>query len=397
MKNARRFDHNITVGVVPDADDLAQLKELGYRTLVDLRADDERFGGFVEKRARSLGLAYLNAPVVRSQIDFDEVSRFYRLVYDGANAPCYVFSRYGKKPTAFLVLLEAMAWGEPMVKVARRASRLGFDLEGDPCLQRFLTDLFNGNRRSELEQLIAELRPDLVGAGPAARVGKRHDGAGVVRKATNITWTEGLLTRERRWRYLEHGGATIWLTGLSASGKSTIASALENALVQMKLPAYRLDGDNIRHGLNANLGFSAEDRHENIRRIGEVAKLFADCGCVAITAFISPYREDRDAVRQMHEAAGLKFIEAFVDTPLDVCEERDPKGLYKKARAGELLGFTGIDDPYEPPFQPELVLKTAEQGVGVCAERCIQALQAAGALGGNADNLERAAESAVTH
>ena len=170
------------------------------------------------------------------------------------------------------------------------------------------------------------------------------------------------------------------MTGLSASGKSTIASELERALVEMKLPAYRLDGDNIRHGLNANLGFSAEDRHENIRRIGEVAKLFADSGSIAITAFISPYREDRDAVRRMHEAAGLTFIEVFVDAPLAVCEERDPKGLYKKARAGELRGFTGVDDPYEPPSNPELVLRTREEALGECVERCMQALKAAGAL-----------------
>ncbi|MBN1609096.1 MAG: adenylyl-sulfate kinase [Polyangiaceae bacterium] len=384
MRNARRFDQNITVGVVPDADDIVQLKEFGYRTLVDVRGEDEKFGGYVEKRARSLGLNYLNVPVVRSQIDFDEVSRFYRLVYDGANAPMYVFSRYGKKPAAFLVMLEVVAWGEPMVKVGRRASRFGFDLEGDISLQRFLVDLFNGNRRSELEQLIAEIRPDLVVAGATTRASKGREGAGVARKATNITWTEGLLTRERRWQCLEHGGATIWLTGLSASGKSTIGSALENALVETKLPAYRLDGDNIRHGLNANLGFSAEDRHENIRRIGEVAKLFADCGCVAITAFISPYREDRDTVRQMHESAGLRFIEVFVDTPLDVCEQRDPKGLYKKARAGEVRGFTGIDDPYEPPVKPELVLKTAEQSLGECVERCMGVLEASGALGSKA-------------
>jgi adenylyl-sulfate kinase len=148
----------------------------------------------------------------------------------------------------------------------------------------------------------------------------------------------------------------------------------------MKTPAYRLDGDNVRHGLNKNLGFSAEDRHENIRRIGEVAKLFADSGSVAITAFISPYREDRDLVRRTHEEAGLPFLEVFVDAPIEVCEARDPKGLYKKARAGELRGFTGIDDPYEAPLRPELVLKSGEEGVERCAERCLEALRSLGAV-----------------
>ena len=200
------------------------------------------------------------------------------------------------------------------------------------------------------------------------------------RKATNITWSKALITREQRWKHLGRNGATVWLTGLSAAGKSTIGAALEHALVEMRVPAYRLDGDNVRHGLNSNLGFSAADRHENIRRIGEVAKLFADSGTVAITAFISPYRADRDIARQIHDKAGLTFLEVFVDAPLSVCEERDPKGLYKKARAGELKGFTGIDDPYEAPERPELVLKTAEHDVGACVEQCLAKLRSLGAL-----------------
>ena len=205
---------------------------------------------------------------------------------------------------------------------------------------------------------------------------------GGTRRATNITWQQGLVTREERWALLGRSGATLWLTGLSASGKSTIAEALERALVQQKTVAYRLDGDNVRHGLNSNLGFSAEDRHENIRRIGEVAKLFADSGAVAITAFISPYRVDRDLARQIHDGAGLKFVEVFVDAPLEVCEQRDPKGLYRKARAGELRGFTGIDDPYEPPLRPELVLRTAEHDVDTCVRQCLELLAELGALPG---------------
>ena len=175
-------------------------------------------------------------------------------------------------------------------------------------------------------------------------------------KATNITWHEGHVSRPEREKLLKQKGATLWFTGLSGSGKSTIAFTLEHALVQLGQIAYVLDGDNIRHGLNKNLGFSAADREENIRRIGEVAKLFADAGLVVMTSFISPYRRDRDAVRALHAAAGLPFIEIHVATPIATCETRDPKGLYKKARAGELKNFTGIDDPYEPPTNAEVTL-----------------------------------------
>ncbi len=175
-------------------------------------------------------------------------------------------------------------------------------------------------------------------------------------KATNITWHEGHVSREERAQLLKQKGATLWFTGLSGSGKSTIAYTLEHALVQRGRLAYVLDGDNIRHGLNKNLGFSAADREENIRRIGEVAKLFADCGVLTMTSFISPYRADRDKVRALHVEGKLPFIEVFVNTPIQTCEQRDPKGLYKKARAGQLKGFTGIDDPYEPPLQPELTI-----------------------------------------
>jgi adenylylsulfate kinase len=175
-------------------------------------------------------------------------------------------------------------------------------------------------------------------------------------KATNITWHEGHVSREERAQLLKLKGATLWFTGLSGSGKSTIAYTLEHALVQRGRLAYVLDGDNIRHGLNKNLGFSAADREENIRRIGEVAKLFADCGVLTMTSFISPYRADRDKVRALHVEGKLPFLEVFVNTPIETCEQRDPKGLYKKARAGQLKGFTGIDDPYEPPLRPELTI-----------------------------------------
>jgi adenylylsulfate kinase len=201
-------------------------------------------------------------------------------------------------------------------------------------------------------------------------------------RSTNITWHPGNITREERWKALGARGATLWFTGLSASGKSTIACALEQALVNRAppLPAYRLDGDNIRHGLNKNLGFSAADRAENIRRIGEVARLFADSGAIALTAFISPYAADRDQARKIHEADNLPFLEVFVNTPIDVCEVRDPKGLYKKARAGELKGFTGIDDPYEAPAKPELVLTPATMSVEDSVSACLKLLVVRGVL-----------------
>ncbi len=175
-------------------------------------------------------------------------------------------------------------------------------------------------------------------------------------KATNITWHEGSVKREDRAALLKQKGATLWFTGLSGSGKSTIAYSLEHHLVGSGRAAYVLDGDNIRHGLNKNLGFSAADREENIRRIGEVAKLFADAGLLTMTSFISPYRKDRDQVRAIHDAAQMPFIEVHVNTPIETCEGRDPKGLYKKARAGQIKGFTGIDDPYEAPEKPELTI-----------------------------------------
>ncbi|MBX9678793.1 MAG: adenylyl-sulfate kinase [Gemmataceae bacterium] len=177
-------------------------------------------------------------------------------------------------------------------------------------------------------------------------------------KATNITWHEGHVSREEREARLKQKGCTLWFTGLSGSGKSTLAYTLEHALIQRGKHAYVLDGDNIRYGLNKNLGFAAADREENIRRIGEVTKLFADSGVITLASFISPYRKDRDAVRKLHETGKLPFIEVYCNTPIETCESRDPKGLYKKARAavasGQGLGFTGIDDPYEAPVNPEV-------------------------------------------
>jgi bifunctional enzyme CysN/CysC len=190
----------------------------------------------------------------------------------------------------------------------------------------------------------------------------------------NVVWHQGSLSPDARADALGHRGATVWLTGLSGSGKSTIAVELERRLVVAGRPAYILDGDNLRHGLNADLGFSDEDRTENVRRVGEVARLLADAGVVALVPVISPFRAGRDAVRSKHEATGLRFVEVFVDTPLELCEKRDPKGLYEKARAGELRGFTGIDSPYEPPTTPEVVLTPDDGDPSQQAERVLALL-----------------------
>ena len=183
-------------------------------------------------------------------------------------------------------------------------------------------------------------------------------------KSDNITWTRGKITAEDRARQNQHSGCVVWLTGLSAAGKSTIAAELERVLFSQGKHAFVLDGDNMRHGLCSDLAFSPEDRKENIRRIGEVAKLFAEAGFVCITAFISPYRSDRDLARSI--APTGKFIEVYLDVPVDVCAQRDPKGLYAKARAGKIQNFTGISAPYEPPLQAELELRTDRLNVADC-------------------------------
>ncbi|HVC69602.1 MAG TPA: adenylyl-sulfate kinase [Acidimicrobiales bacterium] len=172
----------------------------------------------------------------------------------------------------------------------------------------------------------------------------------------DVVWSPGALGRQQRWDTLGISGATIWLTGLSGSGKSTLATAVEEHLIAHHRPAYRLDGDNVRHGLNSDLGFDRADRDENVRRVAEVAKLFAESGVVAVVALISPYAAGRRRARHLHQAAGLGFIEVYVDTPLAVCATRDPKGLYARAQTGALAALTGVDDPYEVPASPELVL-----------------------------------------
>jgi len=197
-------------------------------------------------------------------------------------------------------------------------------------------------------------------------------------KSTNITWHEGQVSRTDRQAMLAQRGCTIWLTGLSGSGKSTIAVAAEKALSELGRLTYILDGDNIRHGLNSNLGFSPEDRTENIRRIGEVSKLFTDAGVIVFSSFISPYRADRDAVREI--MGENDFIEVWVDASVETCEGRDVKGLYKKARAGEIPEFTGISAPYEEPKKPELVIDTNGQSVDESVAQLVSFLEKSGYL-----------------
>ena len=191
-------------------------------------------------------------------------------------------------------------------------------------------------------------------------------------EASNIVWHESDVSKQERQSLNQHKSAILWFTGLSGSGKSSLSVALEKKLYENKIHTFRLDGDNVRHGLNKNLGFSQEDRSENIRRIGEVAKLMVEAGLITLTAFISPYKEDRDNVRQLVE--GGEFIEIYVKVNIEVCEARDPKGLYKKARAGEIKGFTGIDDPYEEPVNPELIIETDKQSLEESVQTIIEYL-----------------------
>jgi adenylyl-sulfate kinase len=217
----------------------------------------------------------------------------------------------------------------------------------------------------------------MTSAGPGS---PSTPSSGIPASSPNVVWHESEVPRTKRWAAAHVHGATVWLTGLSGSGKSTIASALVAALTARGVLSATLDGDNLRHGLNGDLGFSAVDREENVRRVGEVARLFADTGVIAVVPLISPYRAGRDHARALHDAADLVFVEVFVDTPIEVCEQRDPKGLYAKARAGELSGFTGIDDPYEAPLAPELVLPGGDVTVSDAVDQVLALLATRGVL-----------------
>lgn len=216
------------------------------------------------------------------------------------------------------------------------------------------------SRETEIEA------PDVAPVQSPRQSGQEH--------SPNVRWQRTALTRDRRWESLGHAGATIWFTGLPAAGKSTIAAALEERLVTSGRPAFMLDGDNLRHGLNGDLGFNEAARSENVRRTAHVARLLAESGTLAIVSLVSPYAQDREAAASLHADADLPFLEIFVDAPLRLCEERDPKGLYARARAGKLAGLTGVDAPYETPLNPTLTLHSGEESVESAIERVIEAL-----------------------
>jgi bifunctional enzyme CysN/CysC len=293
-----------------------------------------------------------------------ESNRIHAKVFWIGAEPLRVGSRYRLKLVTQSVDCEVVAVANvldaaTLDSAAEERSGIQINEVGEVTLQTRAPLVFdNHDRVPSLGRFILADADHLVGGGIIT--GGLYTTSNAV-KSDNIFWSESEVTAERRAKRNLHRGAVIWLTGLSGAGKSTIARALEKELFQLSMHTYVLDGDNLRHGLNANLGFAPEDRAENIRRVSEVAKLMADAGAVVITSFISPYRNDRARARTIALQAGAEFVEIFVDAPLAVCEQRDPKGLYQKARAGELKGFTGIDAPYEPPEDPEITVRTDQQ------------------------------------
>ena len=266
-------------------------------------------------------------------------------------------------------------WNPETLEILADPSSLGLNDIGRVSLRTsspVLADPYRRNAVTGAFILIDEHSNDTVGAGiirEAREVKPKREGR------RDVTWHPSALDRDTRRRALDQAGATVWLTGLPASGKSTIAVALERALVDAGQVAYLLDGDNIRHGLSDDLGFAPGDRAENVRRVGQVARLFADAGVVAVVSLVSPLRSDREVPRALHDAAGLPFIEVHVDTDVEECARRDPKGLYAKARAGEVKGFTGVDAPYEAPELPEIHVETATVGVGEAVEQILAGLR----------------------
>ena len=287
--------------------------------------------------------------------------------------------RYALKHTTRTVRATVQAikdrWDPETLEVFAEPSSLGLNDIGRVSLRTsspVLADPYRRNGVTGAFILIDEHSNDTVGAGI---IREAREIKPAIEGRRDVTWHPSALDRENRWRSLDQSGATVWLTGLPASGKSTIAVALERNLVNRARAAYLLDGDNIRHGLSDDLGFAPGDRAENVRRVGQVARLFADAGVIALVSLVSPLRSDREIPRQLHEAAGLPFIEVHVDTDVDECARRDPKGLYARARAGEIKGFTGVDAPYEPPEHAEIHVVTAEVDVASAVEQIMAALE----------------------
>jgi bifunctional enzyme CysN/CysC len=299
-----------------------------------------------------------------------------------ADAPLQIGHRYALKHTTRTVHAMVQQIHERTdphtLEAEHDPAELGLNDIGRVTLRtssRVLADPYAVNRVTGAFILIDEHTNDTVGA---AVVQEARELAHQPPQRRAVTWHPSALERQHRWDRLGQRGATVWLTGLPASGKSTIAVALERRLVEDGQAAYLLDGDNIRHGLSDDLSFRPGDRSENIRRVGQVARLFADAGVVAVVSLVSPLAADRAVPRRLHEAAELPFFEVFVDTHVDECARRDPKGLYEKARAGEIQGFTGVDAPYEPPAAPEVTIPTAALDVDAAVDRILAALRAEG-------------------
>jgi bifunctional enzyme CysN/CysC len=267
------------------------------------------------------------------------------------------------------------------------ASTLGLNDLGRVHLELSSPLVFDSYRRNRLTGsliLIDEATNETVGAGVVLDIEVEEPATGDAKheRSPNVRWQGTRMTRDRRWSSLGHLGATLWFTGLPGAGKSTIAAAVEERLVQAGRPAFLLDGDNLRHGLNGDLGFDEEARRENVRRTAHVARLLAESGTIALVSLVSPYAADREAAAALHAADDLGFVEIFVDAPLELCEERDPKGLYARARAGELAGLTGVGAPYQAPSEPDLVLGSSEETVEREVERVLELLAARGFLPG---------------
>lgn len=360
MRNARRYDNRITIGSVPSSEDLVQLRELGYKTLVDLRDDEEKFGGLVQRRAAELGLRYVSVPVRRDNVDVADVESFYRTVYGKGSAPVYAFSRFGKKPLAFLLLFEAVARGEPYVRVFQRASRFGLNLEGDLALKKFLVEFINARKVEPIVEIVRQLRPDLIRTYDAPEAQAEEP-----RRALGPRHEQGL---------------TVLFTGLPAAGKSTVARLLVARLHEIGgRPVTFLDGEVVRRNLSSELSFSKKHRDLNIRRIGFVAAEITKNGGIAVCAPIAPYDAARRELRRMISEAG-GFVLVHVATPLAECEARDPKGMYAKARSGQIRDFTGVSDPYEVPLDAELVLDTTNQPPETSAQQVLGYLERMGYL-----------------
>ncbi len=331
-----------------------------YGAAVLARLREPRFAGRLPRGEAGVGTGEASDP------DRGELVRVQLRAEDGRIATA-CFQAFGCPATIAAASLAA-EWAHGRLLPEARAL--------DPDVLAGALELGAARRRSALlaAAALAAAARDLETRPPTSIQG----GTMPEPKSKNIVWSHSQVTRDERRKLLGHGAATVWFTGLSGSGKSTIAKTVERVLVSNRVSAYILDGDNVRQGLNANLGFSPEDRTENIRRIGEVARLLNDAGVIVLTAFISPYRADRDAVRA--KLPDGEFVEVFVDCPIEECERRDVKGLYKKARAGEVKEFTGISAPYEAPAQPELVIESAKHDIDACARLVLDSLRRRGVI-----------------